>query len=172
MTSVTSKIRSTPSLNVVFAMLWYFCVPNLVRTHQIFLQILIWNYLFHAVALNDLCDLENKVEVTRLELGLHLALELLCTKFGEDTFVIFSGNHLAYAMRWYNMSHFSNGRKKTACQPIYDDYMHAWWHHMIASQLCNYLYIVKCNTTCIIHLSNKHHQYSETYCSGRHDKYP
>ena len=40
---------------------------------------------FHVVALNDLCDLENEVKVTRFELGLLLALVHQCTKFSEDT---------------------------------------------------------------------------------------
>ena len=34
--------------------------------------------------LNDLCALENEVKVTQFEIGLRLALVLLCTKFGED----------------------------------------------------------------------------------------
>ena len=52
----------------------------MVRARQIVLQILSENHLSYGVALNDLCDLENKVKVTRFELGLHLALVLLCTK--------------------------------------------------------------------------------------------
>ena len=40
---------------------------------------------FISRSLNDLCDLGNKVKVTQFKLGLHLALVLLCTKFGEDT---------------------------------------------------------------------------------------
>ena len=86
MTSVTLKIRSrSPSLNLVFFLTWCSCVPNLVRIHQVFLEILSdKNHLSHAVALNNLCDLEIQVKVTRFELDLSLALVLLRTKFGED----------------------------------------------------------------------------------------
>ena len=86
MTSVTLKMRSrSPSSNLVFVLPWCSCVPCLVRILQIFLQILSGNHLSYVVALNDLCDLENEVKVTQFELGLCLALVLLCTKFGEDT---------------------------------------------------------------------------------------
>ena len=50
-----------------------------------FLQILSGNHLSYVVALNDLCDLENEVKVTRFELGLHLVLVLQCTNFDEAT---------------------------------------------------------------------------------------
>ena len=98
------------------------CAPNLVRIRQIFLEIMSGNHLTYVVALNNLCDLENKVEVTRFEPDLHLAMVLLCTKFGQDTsiepdlhlamvllctkfgqdtsniFQILSRNHLSHAM--------------------------------------------------------------------------
>ena len=52
MTFLTLKIRSRSwCLNLVFALPWWFCVPHLVRIHQIFLQILrgkpscIWRHL-------------------------------------------------------------------------------------------------------------------------------
>ena len=54
------------------------------KIRQILLQILCQNHLSHAVVLNELCDLEIEVNVTRFELDLRLALVLLCTKFGED----------------------------------------------------------------------------------------
>ena len=86
MTSVTLKTRSrSPSSNLVFDLPSCFCVPTLVSICQIFLKILSGNHLSYAVAFNDLCNLENEVNITRLELGLHLALLLLCTKFDEDT---------------------------------------------------------------------------------------
>ena len=86
MTCVTLKTRARSlHSNLVFVFPWCFWVSYFVRICQIFLQILSRNHLPYAVALNYLCDLENKVKVTRFELGLHLALVLLCTKFGEDT---------------------------------------------------------------------------------------
>ena len=42
-------------------------------------------HLSYPVALNDLCDLKNKVKVTQFKLGLCHALVLPCTKFGEHT---------------------------------------------------------------------------------------
>ena len=39
---------------------------------------------FICQCLNDLCDFENEVGVTQFEVGLRLALVLLCTTFGED----------------------------------------------------------------------------------------
>ena len=59
-------------------------MPYLVRISHILLQILSENHLSSADTLNDLCDLENEVKVTQFELGLCLALVLLCTIFGED----------------------------------------------------------------------------------------
>ena len=53
-----------------------------------------WKPASHVTALNDLCDLENKVNVTPFELGLCLALVLPCTEFGEDTSNISSDNEL------------------------------------------------------------------------------
>ena len=44
-----------------------------------------WKPSFICRGLNDLCDLKNKVKVTRFKLGLRFALVLLGTKFGEDT---------------------------------------------------------------------------------------
>ena len=70
MTSVTLKLwLRSPGSNLVFAMSWCSCVPNFVRMHQIFLQILSGNHFSHVIALNDLGYLENEVEVTRFELG-------------------------------------------------------------------------------------------------------
>ena len=84
MTYVTLIIwlRSLSS-NLVFVLPWCFWVQNLVRIHQLLPQVLSGNHLSHA--LNDLCDLQNKVKVTQFERGLRHVLELLCTKFGEDT---------------------------------------------------------------------------------------
>ena len=56
-----------------------------MRIRQIVLQILSGNHLSHVVALNDFCDLETEVNVTRFDLGLYLALVLVCAKFGEDS---------------------------------------------------------------------------------------
>ena len=85
-TSLTFKITSrSPRSNLVFASHWCFCVPNLVRIRQIFLAILSGNHLSHAVALNEICDLEINVKVTGFELDLRIPLVLLCTKFGENT---------------------------------------------------------------------------------------
>ena len=53
-------------------------------------QIMSGNHLQYVVALNDLCDIENKFSVTLFELGLRLALVLLCKIFGEDTSIISS----------------------------------------------------------------------------------
>ena len=50
------------------------------------------NHLSHPVALNDLCDLQNKVKVTLFKLGLHLAPVLMRAKFGEKTSKISSDN--------------------------------------------------------------------------------
>ena len=45
MTFVTLTIRTRlPSSNLVFALCWCFCAPNLVRVHQIVLQILSGNH--------------------------------------------------------------------------------------------------------------------------------
>ena len=86
MTSVTLKIRlRTPGQILVFVLPWCFCVPNLVRIHQIVLQVLSGNHISYLVALNDLRDLENKVKVTRFKLGFRHALMLPCTRFGEHT---------------------------------------------------------------------------------------
>ena len=80
------KIRSrSPGSNLVFVLPWCFWVPILVRIYQIFLQIMSGNHLSYAVAFNDLCDLGNKVKVTRFKLGLCHALLLLCTRIGEET---------------------------------------------------------------------------------------
>ena len=74
-----------------------FCVPNLVRICQEFLEILSGNPLPYAVALNDLCNLENVVTVTRFEFGLCLPccfcvpnMVGICQIFLE----ILSGNYL------------------------------------------------------------------------------
>ena len=40
--------------------------------------------IFHVVAWNDLCDLEDEVKFTHFKVGLYLALVLLCTIFVED----------------------------------------------------------------------------------------
>ena len=99
--TVTLKMRSrSPGSKLVFGLPWCSCVPYLVRIRHIFLQLLSRNHLSHAVTLNDLCDLENEVKVTRFKNNLRLAQVLLCTKFGEDTsifLVLLSGYHLAYA---------------------------------------------------------------------------
>ena len=115
---VTLKIRlRSPSSNLVSYLSWCFCVPNAVRIHQIFLQILSKNHLTYVAALNglhysiwkhgqghqiwwdfikyffrywvktilnDIRDPDNKVNITQFELGLCLALVLLCIKFCED----------------------------------------------------------------------------------------
>ena len=75
----------SPGLSLVFVLPWCFCVPYLVRISQIFLEILSGNHLLYVVAVNDLCDLENEVRVTRFEIGLRLVLVLQCPQFGEDT---------------------------------------------------------------------------------------
>ena len=49
----------------------------------------------------DICDPENKVKVTRVELSLCLTLVILCTKCGEDASNISSDiqrNHLSHAV--------------------------------------------------------------------------
>ena len=55
-----------------------------MRMSQIFLETLSGNHLSYAVVLNALCDLEIWFKVTQFQLGLLLALVLLCTKFGEN----------------------------------------------------------------------------------------
>ena len=101
MTSVTLKTRyRTPGKNKVFALPWCSYVPNLVRIRQLFLEILSENHLSHGVSLNDLCDLEIEVKVTRVKLDLCLALVLICTnlvKIRQIFLEILSENHLAYA---------------------------------------------------------------------------
>ena len=75
MTFVTLKIRPrSQDLNIVFALPWGLSVPSLMRVRQVS-----GNYL------NDLPDLDNNVKVTRLELGLCVAWEPLCTKIGESS---------------------------------------------------------------------------------------
>ena len=73
MTSVTLKMVKV-SLNLVFALPWCFCVPTLMRIDQRFLQIFSENnlayHLSYVINLNDLCDLQNEVKVTRFEIGL------------------------------------------------------------------------------------------------------
>ena len=49
-------------------------------TSNISSEILSGNQLSYSVALNDLCDLENKVKCTQFVLGLCHALVLLCIK--------------------------------------------------------------------------------------------
>ena len=66
-----------------------------------FLQILSGNCLSHVVNLNDLCHLENEVKVTKFELGLRLALVLLCTnlvRIDQIFFQILSGNNPSYVV--------------------------------------------------------------------------
>ena len=49
MTSVTLKLRSrSPSSNLIFVLPWCFCVSNLVKVRQIFLEILSGNHLAYA----------------------------------------------------------------------------------------------------------------------------
>ena len=43
-----------------------------------------WKPSFICCTLNDLCDPENEDKVTQIELGLRLALVLMCTKIGKD----------------------------------------------------------------------------------------
>ena len=83
------EVKVTRS-NLVIDMPWCLCVPNLVRIHQKFLQILSSNHLSYVVALNDLCDHENKVKVTQFKPCLCLALVLLCTTFSEKMSIIAS----------------------------------------------------------------------------------
>ena len=122
MISVTSKIRSrSTGSNLVFTMPWCFSVPNLVRIHQLFLQILSGNHLSHAVALKwPLWPRKLKVKVTRFELGCRLALVLLCTKNWWG-YVKYFPRYLAETilstptrtMLEDNTSRFSNGHIKT-----------------------------------------------------------
>ena len=117
MTSVTLKIRSrSPSSNLVFDLPWCFCVPNLVRRDQIFLQILSRNHRAYVVDLNDVCNPDNEVKVTQFKLGLCLALVLLCNIFGEDmsnTLQILSGNHLSYVVASNDLCDLENEVKVT-----------------------------------------------------------
>ena len=86
MVSVTLKIRSRSLIsNLVFILPWCSCVPYLVRISQIFLEILCRNHISCRHLEWLLCDLENEVKVTSFKLGLHLAMVLQCTAFGEDT---------------------------------------------------------------------------------------
>ena len=82
MTCVTLKIQSrSPSLNVVFACSgakfgeYMSNISSDIERKQ----------SSYGISLNDICDLENKINVTQFELGLRLAPVLLCTKFGEVT---------------------------------------------------------------------------------------
>ena len=76
--------------NLVSALPWCLCVTNLVRLHQIILQLLSRNHFSYPIALIDHCDLEKKVKITRFKPGLCHALVLLCTKFGKHTSNIYS----------------------------------------------------------------------------------
>ena len=69
-----------------------------MRICQVFLQIMSGSHLSYAAALNDLCDLENEVNVTRFKLDLRLTLLLLCTnlvRIRQIFLQILSGNHLS-----------------------------------------------------------------------------
>ena len=50
-----------------------------------FPQIISENHTAYVAILNNICDLENQVKVTRFELGLCLAMGPMCTKFGESS---------------------------------------------------------------------------------------
>ena len=63
---------------------------DLEKILQIFPQMLSGNHLAYVAILNDLCDLENKVKVTRFELGFCVVMGPLCTKFGESLYNISS----------------------------------------------------------------------------------
>ena len=69
---------------LVFNLPWCFCVQKFVKIHKIFPQLLSGNHLAYVAILNDLCDLKNKVKVTRFELGFCLAMGPLCAKFSES----------------------------------------------------------------------------------------
>ena len=59
------------------------------------------NHLSYPVTLSDLCYLEKKAKVTRFDLGLLLALVVLCTilvRIREIFIHILSGNHISHAI--------------------------------------------------------------------------
>ena len=62
----------------------------------------------YAVALNDLCGLENMIKVTQFKLGLRLALVLRCTKFCKNTSqIVFKSKRGArYKLQNYHDVHF------------------------------------------------------------------
>ena len=57
---------------------------DLETIHKIFPQMLSRNHLAYVAILNDLREIENKVKVTRFELGVCLVMGPLCNKFGES----------------------------------------------------------------------------------------
>ena len=84
-----------------------------------FLQILCGNHLSYAVALNNLCDLENEVKVTCVEGGPCLALVLLRTimvtiyqLFLVTIYQLFlqmlSGNHLSHVVALNDLCELEN----------------------------------------------------------------
>ena len=78
-----SKMGSkSPGSNLASVLPWGFCVPNLVRICQIFLQLLCMKPF--QINLNDFRDLKNEIKVMRFELGLCLAMGPLCTELRES----------------------------------------------------------------------------------------
>ena len=85
MPSVTLKFGSrSPSLNLVFFLLWCFSVPNLVRISQIFLQILCGYHISCRHLKWPLWPWKwSQGHLIRTPSS--FALVLQCTEFGEDT---------------------------------------------------------------------------------------
>ena len=79
-----------------------------MRICQIVLQISSGNHLSYIVDQNDLFDFENDVKVTQFELGLRLALVILCTKsvwIHQIFLQIMGGNHLENKLKvtWFEL---------------------------------------------------------------------
>ena len=86
MAFVTLKIRSSsPSSIFVFALPWCLCVPNSLKVHYIFPQIMRGNHLAHVDIISNIRDLEIKVKVTIFKACLCLAMGALWFKFGESS---------------------------------------------------------------------------------------
>ena len=116
-TSVISKIRSrSPSSNLIFVLPLCFCAPNLVRICQLFVQIFSENHFSYAVARNDLCDLENKVKVTQLNL-LFVLPWCFCApnlaRIHQIFIQIFSRNHLSHGITLNDLCDLENKVKVT-----------------------------------------------------------
>ena len=78
MTFVTLKVKSrSPSSNFIFGLPWCFCVPNLVRIDQIFLEILSRNHLaYHLSYISSPSMTPVTLKMRSMSLGSNLVFAL------------------------------------------------------------------------------------------------